>query len=345
MVASPEHRLAEQLRGLFGHREHLYGVLLDELADDLERGGRTLDILRDRLDATRSDAVHLRLLGGLFRIVLRGDAPELERFYPSLGGDADPERAWPVVRDVLASHADELRAALDLAPQTNEVGRSANLLVGLFEAVRRHGRSRVRLLEPGASGGLNLNVDRYRFLGDGWTWGPADSPVEIDTMTGDVRPTELSVTSRRGCDLSPVDASTPAGAAYLTSFVGPFQLDRHARLAGALAVVREHPVAVDRAPASVWLAERLAEPVPDDVVTVVWTSITQQYWPAEESAAVAAAVEEARGRIAVSHVALEGVPPRQMPGGYDIERDGPDTTVDGDVVARSSHHGPPLVMR
>jgi len=344
MVDPSAHVLADQWRGHYGHREHLYGVLLAELADDLEAGGPTAEILQGRLDSPRSDAVHLRLLAGLFRIVLRGDAQELTRFYPSLGGEADPEDAWPLVRRVLTDHVGELTSALDLAPQTNEVGRSANLLVGLFESVRRHGRSRVRLLEPGASAGLNLNVDRYRFLGDGWAWGPDDSPVVLDTLTAGVRPEALTVVDRKGCDLSPVDAATDQGAAYLTSFVWPFQLDRHARLAGALGVVRAHPVVVDRAPASTWLAEQLAAPVADDVLTVVWTSITQQYWPAAESAAVAVAIDEARERMAISHVALEGVPPAQMPGGFDIARHGPQTTVDGDPIARSSHHGPPLLM-
>lgn len=332
----------DQLRDHFGHREHLYGVLLAEIADDIDAGGPSADVLRDRMDAPRSDAVHLRLLAGIFRVVLRGEAPELEPFYPCLGGDRPPEEAWPHVRALLASHTEELRAALDLAPQTNEVGRSANLAVGLFHAVRRHGLSRIRLLEPGASAGLNLNVDRYRFSGPGWSWGPATSPVAIDTGADGLLPEELVVLERRGCDLSPVDAATPEGARRLTSFVWPFDLPRHARLAAALDVVRRHPVTVDRAPASTWVRERLAEPVDDDVLSVVWTSITQQYWPVSETEAVEEAVDGARGRIPVAHVSLEGVPPMQLPGGYDWVRHGPDTRVDGELVARSSHHGPPI---
>ena len=105
--------------------------------------------------------------------------------------------------------------------------------------------------------------------------------------------------------MAPVDAATDEGAAYLTSFVWPWQLDRHARLAAALEVAREHPVVVDRAPASSWVAERLAEPVDDGVLTVVWHSVTRLYWPPEETAAMTAAVDEARARIPVVHVAME----------------------------------------
>lgn len=335
--------LAEQLRDHFGHRDHLYGVLLAEMADDLDAGGPVASIGRDHPSPQRGQAMSLRLLAGLFRVVLRGDAPQLERFYPCLGGTADPEDAWPLVRPVLAAHAEELRAALDAPPQTNEVGRSACLAIGLFHAVRRHGLHRVRLLEPGASAGLNLNVDHYRFLGAGWSWGP-ESPLTVDTAAAGVAPAPLEVVERRGCDLAPVDAATPEGARWLTSFVWPFDLDRHHRLAGALDVVRRHPVTVDRASASAWLGDQLSTVPTDGVVTVVWQSITQQYWPAEESAAVVDAIEEARTRMPVAQVSMEGVPPPQGPGGHTVAEHGPDLRVDGELVARSHHHGPPVVL-
>jgi hypothetical protein len=336
--------LAEIFRAHFGHRRHLYGVLLDALADDLATGGPTMQICGDHLDATRGEAIQLRLLAGIFRIVLRGDAPELAGFYPCLGGTASAEAAWPVLRPLLVTHADELSAALDKAPQTNEVGRSACLAIGLFEAVRRHGVHRVRLLEPGASAGLNLNVGHYRITGPGWSWGEQDQPVVVDTQAAGVRPEVVRVVERRGCDLDPVDATQPEGARYLTSFVWPFDLDRHERLAAALATARAHPVAVDRAPASVWVREQLALPVPDDVLTVVWTSITQQYWPAAESAAVEDAVSDAQPRARLVRITMEGLPPAQATAGYDIAEQGPELRVDGELVARSHHHGPPVVL-
>ncbi len=336
--------LSAQFRDHFGHREHLYGVLLDELADDLDAGGPTAEVCAAHLAAPRSEAVSLRLLAGIFRLVLRGEAPRLRRFYPCRGGTADPSGAWPVLRPLLGQHVEELRAALDQPPQTNEVGRSACLAVGLFEAVRRHGVSEVRLLEPGASAGLNLAVDRYRITGPGWAWGPSDSPLVLDTEAPGVRPEELAIVERRGCDVAPVDASTAEGAVHLTSFVWPFDLQRHERLAAALAIARRHPVTVDRAPASSWLAGRLAEPVAEHVLTVVWQSVTEQYWPASESAAVADAIAEARGRMPLAHVSMEGVPPAQAAGGYSVAEHGPDLRLDGTVLARSHHHGPPILL-
>lgn len=333
-------QLAEQFRSHFGHRDHLYGVWLTMLADDLEADGPTAAICRDHLEAPRGEAIQLRLLAGIQRLVLHGEAPGLDRFFAVPA--ADPSDSWPALRTVLVTHEDELRAALDQAPQTNETGRSACLIIGLFEAVRRRGMSGIRLLEPGASAGLNLLVDRFRFIGPDWSWGPRDSPLVLDTECAGVRPEALQIVSRRGCDLDPVDLSTEEGRVWLRSFVWPFDLERRARLGAALEVAARQPVTVDQAPASVWIREQLAVPQPDDVLTVVWQSITEQYWPSEESAAVAAAIAQAGDRVC--HVSMEGVPPTQTGGGYRIAEHGPKVRVDGEVIARSHHHGPPVLL-
>ena len=71
------------------------------------------------------------------------------------------------------------------------------------------------------------------------------------------------------------------GRLLLTSFVWPFDVHRHQRLAAALRLAAEHPVAVDRAAArSGWPSARAVRS--DGVLPVVWHSITQLYWPAAE---------------------------------------------------------------
>ncbi len=335
--------IAERFRHHFGHTEHLYGALLAEMADDWEAGGVTQGLFLGWEDEEARQFPQLRLLAGLFRIVLRGDAPQLEGFYPVLGGDLDHRQAWPLVREVLADHVDELRRSLDEAPQTNEPARTVALLVGLSEAVRRTGLRRIRLLEPGASGGLGLLVDRYRFAGDGWEAGPSGSPLLVTGCgAAGFRPEWFEIVQRRGCDVAPVDAASDAGAAYLTSFVWPWQVDRHTRLTAALAVVREHPVVVDRERASVWVAQRLADPVADDVLTVIWHSVTRLYWPTEETAGMDASVAQARRRMPLAHVALEH--------SWDAISEGEDpglpvVELDGEVIAVADHHGPPIRLR
>jgi hypothetical protein len=298
--------LADRMRRHAQDRTHLYGELMRAMADDWEAGGPVRDICRGWEEAPTGAVVQLRLLAGLFRIVLTGRAPELEPYYPCLGGEAPPAEAWAHVRPVLAAHERELHEALDIAPQTNEIGRSTALVVGVFEAVRRSGRNRIRLLEPGASAGLNLLVDHVRFEGDGWTSGPADAElVMADCFEGTVRPEPFEIVSRRGCDLEPVDATSEDGALRLRSFVWPFMLERHERLGHALDIARAHPPIVDRAPAAAWLTEQLSDEPADDVLTVVWQSITRQYWPDDEVRAVDGAVRAAAGRMPLAWIAME----------------------------------------
>ncbi|KGN33637.1 hypothetical protein N802_07405 [Knoellia sinensis KCTC 19936] len=339
MTAYDGATIGERMRNHFdGRTEHLYGVLVRDLAGDWDRGGVVREILSGREDAPAGDLLQLRLLAGIHRIVLRGDAPGLEPFYPSMGGTADRYAVWPALEPVLRSHVAELRAGLDVAPQTNEVGRSVALLAGLSEAVRRTGIRRVRLLEPGASAGLNLLVDKYRFVGDGWEAGPSDAHLVLEGCgaTG-FAPVEFEVASRRGCDLEPFDATTGEGAAYLRSFIWPHMPERDARLVGALATLRENPVVIDRAPAAQWVREQLAAPVDDDVLTVVWHSITRLYWPRSEYDAMIAAIDEARSRMPLVRVALED-PERPPANGAWV----PQIEVDEDVIGHCTHHGPPL---
>ena len=298
--------LADRMRAHAGDRTHLYAHLMRAMATDWEEGGPVRAICAGWEAAPSGSVLQLRLLAGLFRVVLTGRAPELTPFYPCLGGTADPADAWPLVRRVLAAHVGELHAGLDVAPQTNEVGRANALLVGIFTAVARTGLPRLRLLEPGASAGLNLLVDEFRFVNSSWAHGPAGSPVRLeDGVDGDVRPVPFEIVGRRGCDVAPVDATSPEGRLRLRSFVWPFHVERHDRLSAALEVARRRPPRVDRRPAAEWLDEQLATTPSGDVLTVVWQSITGLYWPADETARVAAIVSTAARTAPLAHVRME----------------------------------------
>jgi len=101
-----------------------------------------------------------------------------------------------------------------------------------------------------------------------------------------------------------VDADTAEGQLLLTSFVWPFDLDRHARLAAALTVTATDRVDVDQASASEWLPTVL--PVADpDILPVVWHSITQMYWPAEELSAVEAVLKRYGANHLLGEVSME----------------------------------------
>ena len=297
--------LADRMRAHASDGHHLYAELMRAMADDWEAGGPVRDICRGwrtPRGERRAAAAARRALPDRADRSGSGAGAVL----PVPRRRSTPDQAWPAVRAVLAAHVEELHDALDIAPQTNEIGRTTALLVGLFEAVRRSGLSRISLLEPGASAGLNLLVDHVRFEGDGWAWGPPDSQlVMTNCFEGPVEPAAFTLVRRRGCDLSPVDPTTDEGALRLRSFVWPFHPDRHKRLGHALELARRTPVTVDRAGAAAWLRAQLATRAADDVLTVVWQSITRQYWPAAEVEEARFAIHDAAWRMPVGWVSME----------------------------------------
>jgi len=255
----------------------LYASLLEAAADDLESNGPTGEILEGFADEPGAAAMALRLLGALHRLVLDDTLPELARHYPSTGGDGDPAAAWRLFRLALVEHRKTIRELLSSGCQTNEVGRSAALLGGFLEVAHRTGLP-LRILEIGASAGLNLRWDRYRYESAGGAWGDPAAGVRFQ-HSFDVAPPlnrAASVAERMGCDLHPIDPTTDDGALALRSFVWADQLGRLAQLDGAIDVARELPVEVERMDAAKFLERELARPRPD-VATVVFHSVFMQY--------------------------------------------------------------------
>jgi hypothetical protein len=278
-------------------------------------------------------------MGAVHRLVLRGDASELAAHYPSAGGKADDP--WPAFLATLEVHAEELRERVEDPVQTNEPARCAALLGGFLEVSRATGLP-LRLLEVGASAGLNLRFDRYRYDLGARSWGPITSPVRLYSKLAGEPPleTRVEVASRRGCDARPVEPSTEAGRLTLMSYVWPDQVERLARLAAACAVATEVRATLVQASAVPWTSEQLASTAPE-TATVLFHSIVMQYLAREEREAFEAAVREAGDRAGATaplawlrmepddgdatHVRLT-----MWPGGRDR------------VLARAGFHGDPV---
>lgn len=320
MTGDVEHLVGtfrEQAAGCRSLGSPMYEQLLTTMADDIDAGGLVRDVLRGHEGDPGPSALALRLLGGLHRLVLIGDAPALERYYPSTGGTWRHDDAWPVVLQTLDECRDRLRASLWRAPQTNEVGRSAALLGGLLRVVEQLGRPLpVRLWEIGSSAGLNLHADRYRYEFDGGAWGPADSALVLrDAWRGPLPPidTPLTVAERRGSDRSPIDVSTPDGRVTVSSYVWPDQTERFDRLQAALRVAADVPAQV--------LEQDAVDAAGDlDLVegrlTVLWHSVMWQYLDQGAQRTIADAVDGLGARAGdeapFAHLFLE--PTRRGPG-------------------------------
>lgn len=271
-------QLRVQSRSCAAMGSPLYAHLLEHAADDCAAGGPTWAVLRDHVAPGRGDALALRLMATVHRLVLERRAPRLAVFYPSVGGTGGPDGAWDAFRAALDTHADELSPLVARPCQTNEVGRSAALLMGLF-AVARHTGLPLRLREVGASAGLNLRCDRFVVGGGGVTVGEHDSPVDLSShwrIPPPWTPAPLDVVDRRGCDRAPVDPTSAEGRMTLTASVWADQRARHERLRGALALAAEVPAVVDAASLDGWTRDQLAD-LPSGTATVVFHSVVLEY--------------------------------------------------------------------
>jgi hypothetical protein len=198
------------------------------------------------------------------------------------------------VRELLDSREEEVRAlALEHGVQTNEVGRCAALAPAILWL---SGGMPVRLLEIGASAGLNLRWDAYRYED---LWGDPASPVRLldryDGRPPPFEPAAVDVVERRGCDPAPLDATSEEGRLALTSFVWPDQRERLDLLRGAMTVAARLPAHVDAEPAAPWLERRLRARV-RDCLTVVFHSIVWQYVGRSERDDIRAAIAAAGAR-------------------------------------------------
>ncbi|MCP2168794.1 DUF2332 domain-containing protein [Goodfellowiella coeruleoviolacea] len=289
-------------------------ALLVGAAADLTAGGVTSEIMAGCERDRQGSVPGLRFAGAVHRMVLEGKAPALAKHYPSVGGSPDLDTLWSDALPALRDNAAELRHRVRATVvQTNEPGRNGPLYGGLLtaaqqaaEAAGRRTPFPVRLLEVGASGGLNLRPHRiaYRMAGNGHdvVLGDPNSPFVLDPEWTGLPEADLSrnlrVVARAGCDLNPVDVSTQDGQLHLSSFVWADQLDRWHRLRAALDLAASDPVRVARASGPEWLEQQLAH-AERDVLTVVSHSVVWQY---------VSPADRARGRAVLAEAAARATP-------------------------------------
>jgi hypothetical protein len=256
----------------------LYTHLLSCCAADSEAGGPLHDLLRPHEHDDEASVLPLRLMGAVHLLALRGQAPELAKFYPSTGGIADLDGAWEAFRSTVRKNAAEIRKLIKHPVQTNEVGRSGSLLGGFGLIAERTGLP-LRLLEIGTSAGLNLRWDHYRYEWSGGAWGDPASRVCIKDVfrsgTPSI-PSRIAVTERAGCDTMPVNVSDESGRLTLLSYTWADQLDRIHRLKAAIKIARSVPCEIERKHAADWLEVRLRKPS-EGSTTVVFQSAFWQY--------------------------------------------------------------------
>lgn len=223
-----------------------------------------------------SDVVALRLAGALHSLALQGRDADLANVYPpNSGGNVEA-----CVAAALKRHDEWICAWLDSPPQTNEAGRSAVLLPGFLE-IARLAKLPLALNEIGSSAGLNLFFDQFRYRYGDEDWGDPSYPVTLAPQMRGAVPDlsgELTIASRAGSDIAPLDARSGNDRLRLRSYIWADQSERLARLDAALAVAQRGGFTLEKADAADFVTQRLADGT-DGQCLVLFHSVVWQYLP------------------------------------------------------------------
>jgi hypothetical protein len=280
MTLSLAEAWSRQIAWCDGNGSPFTARVLEAAWADRERGGALaalLTLANGWPGDAGADAVPLRVAGALHALALSGRDAALAALYPPRQEQGDIAHA---VADAMTRHRDTIAEYLAVAPQTNEIGRSAALLPG-FAAIAQATGLPLATFEIGASAGLNQLWHHYRYaLGD-VAWGDESSEVLIRADwqgAMPVLPERIEVASHAACDVLPIDLQREGAALRLMSYVWPDQRERLERLRAAIALAQRLPVRVDAADALTWAQDALATQRPG-CATVLYHSVMWQYLP------------------------------------------------------------------
>jgi hypothetical protein len=285
-------------------------AVLESVAENYASGGGARDILAAWPGDPFADNLTTRLLGGLHRLALDGQAPALAALYPSCGGQWSGEFLEDPVRTTLRDNTGFLSSYITLPPQTNEVRRSAALHGGFLAAAAQTGLP-LALREIGASAGLNLMWDQFRYANAAYSWKVTGSDVWIETEWSGGLPdvdAPVQIADRAGCDISPLDVINLEDRRRLESYVWPDQAERLERLRSAIGIAKKLRPRLDTADAEDWLRGELGRRTAG-LCTVIFHSIFWQYIPKDKQAALRQLIEDAGsasdGRTPLAWLRLE----------------------------------------
>jgi hypothetical protein len=272
------HEFAETWR----ERAPLYSAIASIIARDPALAGLLLR-------APETQRLPVLLFASIHDLLIGDPAVDLARWYPNLSTEPRSPAATEFagvftafVRDHDAAITDRLQTR---STQTNEVGR-CGLFLPAFGMISDE-MGPIGHLDIGASGGLNLLLDRYEYHytdRSDTTTIVGSSPVVIPVATRGAVPVPDAtpiVARRCGVDRSPVDITDASAARWLEACVWPDHPERFERLTAAIDLARTDPPEVLAGDAITTLAPAI-ERLGDDVHPVVTNSWVLNYLTSQQ---------------------------------------------------------------
>lgn len=286
--------------------------------ETLSRGVADDDVLLGMLMRTPSDQRRPSLLFAAVNLVL-GGSPDaaLAAYYPVHGGRRSvDEDLMAVFAAFCAEHEEQLGRLLRAKPtQTNEIRRCVALRLGLAH-VSRLWPGPLALAEVGASAGLNLLFDRYRYRVGGHEVADRQAVsgravlISCD-LRGDAVADQMfgampEITSRLGIDQRPVLLADAAERAWLEAFIWPEDVDGLATLRGAVELAVSTGAATVVTGDAVTDTARLLDGLPGREPVVVFTASLLTYLSVAARTAFVGQLDELARRRPVAWVFAEG---------------------------------------
>jgi hypothetical protein len=228
--------------------------------------------------------------------------------------------------------------------QSNVVRRSLGLRLALA-AIAELCDEPVHLVEIGASAGIHLHADRYRYVVNGVEFGGPDAPLTIESRwEGPAALPDLgpcpAIATKTGVDLNPIDVHSAEERLWLRSLVWPEEHEAARLLETALRYMADNPVPVVAGDA-IDVCGAIGDSLPRGEPRVVFHAATRMHVPPERRGHFDDAIDSIGRGGPLFHVWQE---PSDVPhvgqsvGAHGVlEFHGPDTTTPTQLARIDGH--------
>lgn len=238
------------------------------------------------------------------------DGNALAKYYPSLGGrfEASPEM-FECFKVFCSKFEFEILEILKTKlVQTNEVQRCAVLWPALKLVGQMAKQPNIALVDVGTSGGLSFLMDKAHIsYSDGVQSGPDDSKLRLHCESrGTTVPSlpNVSIKSRIGVDLNPVDLLNENERAWNLALIWPDQLDRRHRVENALDLLKVTPINFHRGRANQLLPLVISK-IPSDQLLCVLHSFSLNQFSVDDRAGFDKVLETESSKREIWRIGLE----------------------------------------
>ncbi len=326
-------QLAERFRRFATHEAAGSSPLYERLSLGIAEDSHLLELASH---ARPGQPVANLLFAAVRFLLLSGIRHPLAAYYPDLLDSrstpmplGDP---YPSFRAFCLQHRDGIRSIIATRiVQTNEVRRCACLLPAFGRVAEQVGHAPLALIEIGASAGLNLLWDRYKYtyriedgvdaaraVGVAGVAGSAryvsdpDAPVRLTcAVRGQSSLASLSlldplprVATRVGLDLNPLDVRDDGDMRWLQALIWPEHVHRVESLRRAVDAARRDPSPI-LAGDALDLLPGVLQRLPGDAAAGVYHTFTLNQWPPDARARLAALLLAWSAQRTLYRIAIE----------------------------------------